>query len=96
MFSVRPRQVAVRLPVAWWLFLTLRIKVIGEYIMNQEKRWITESLERKAFEDIIRKAFNKYKDNLMCSQETMNNIIIDVTREIREQLQGLKRDYLKK
>lgn len=64
--------------------------------MNQEKRWITESLERKAFEDIIRKAFNKYKDNLMCSQETMNNIIIDVTREIREQLQGLKRDYLKK
>ena len=48
MFSVRPRQVAVRLPVAWWLFLTLRIKVIGEYIMNQEKRWITESLERKA------------------------------------------------
>jgi len=64
--------------------------------MDQEKRWITESLERKAFEDIIRKTFNRYRDNLMCSQETMDNIIGEATREIREQLQGLKREYLKK
>lgn len=64
--------------------------------MDQEKRWITENLERKAFEDIIRKTFTKYKDNMMCSQDTMDNIIVEATREIREQLQGLKREYLKK
>lgn len=64
--------------------------------MDQEKRWITEDLERKAFEDIIRKTFEKYKDNLMCSQDTMDDIIVDATREIREQLQGLKRNYIKK
>lgn len=65
-------------------------------MMDQEKRWITEVLERKAFEDIIRKTFTKYKDNLMCSQETMDNIVVEATREIREQLQGIKREYLKK
>lgn len=65
-------------------------------MMDQEKRWINEDLERKAFEEIIRKTFTKYKDNLMCSQETMDDIIVDATREIREQLQGIKREYLKK
>ena len=64
--------------------------------MDQAKRWINEDLERKAFEDIIRKTFTKYKDNLMCSQETMDDIIVEVSREIREQLQGIKREYLKK
>jgi GH35 family endo-1,4-beta-xylanase len=64
--------------------------------MEEEKRWITEKLARKAFEDIIRTTFEKYKDNLMCSQDTMDDIIVDATQEIREQLQGLKRDYIKK
>jgi hypothetical protein len=64
--------------------------------MDNEKRWITEDLERKAFEDIIRKTFEKYKDNLMCSRDTMDDIIVDATREIREQLQGLKRNYIEK
>lgn len=64
--------------------------------MVEEKRWITDNLERKAFEDIIRKTFEKYKDNLMCSQDTMDDIIVDATKEIREQLQGLNRDYIKK
>ena len=64
--------------------------------MDQEKRWITEDLERKAFEDIIRTTFNKYRDNLMCSQDTMDDIIVDASQEIRKQLQGLKREYLKK
>jgi len=62
----------------------------------EEKRWITEDLERRAFEDIIRKTFEKYKDNLMCSQDTMDEIIVDATKDIREQLQGLKRNYIKK
>ena len=64
--------------------------------MAEEKRWITENLERKAFEDIIRTTFNKYRDNLMCSQDTMDDIIVDATREIRAQLTGLKRNYIKK
>lgn len=67
-----------------------------EYMMDEDKRWITENLERKAFEDIIRDTFNKYKDNLMCSQETMDDIIVEATQEIREQLHGLKRKYLTK
>jgi len=59
--------------------------------MNKEKRWITPFLERKAFEDIIRKTFLRYKDNLMCSPATMEDIIKDVTKDIRAQLQGLTR-----
>jgi len=59
--------------------------------MNKEKRWITPFLERRAFEDIIRKTFHRYKDNLMCSADTMEDIINDVTKDIREQLQGLTR-----
>ena len=65
-------------------------------MMDQAKRWINENLKRMAFEDIIRKTFTKFKDNLMCSQETMDEIIVDVSREIREQLQGIKREYLEK
>ncbi len=59
--------------------------------MEKQKRMITPFLERKAFEEIIKKTFYKYKDNLMCSEEIMNQIIKDSTNEIREQLQGLSR-----
>jgi len=65
-------------------------------MMDKDKRWINEYLERKAFEKIIHQALNKYKDNLMCSQDTIDDIVKDVTHEIREQLQGLSREYLKK
>jgi hypothetical protein len=64
--------------------------------MSHEKRWITSELQREAFEDIIRKIFLKYKDNMMCSDETIEEIISDATRDIRGQLQGLKREYLTK
>jgi hypothetical protein len=60
--------------------------------MEKQKRMVTPSLERKAFEEIIKRTFNKYKDNLMCSEEIMNQIIKDSTNEIREQLQGLSRE----
>jgi hypothetical protein len=60
--------------------------------MEKQKRMITPFLERKAFEDIIKKTFNKYKDNLMCSEEILNQIIKDTTNEIRGQLQGLSRE----
>ena len=64
--------------------------------MDREKRFINEYLERKAFEDIIKNTFQKYRDNLMCSQEIMDSIINDATKEIREQLQGMTRKYIKK
>jgi hypothetical protein len=57
--------------------------------MEKRKRMVTPFLERKAFEDIIKRTFMKYKDNLMCSEEIMNQIIKDSTIEIRAQLQGL-------
>jgi len=59
--------------------------------MNKDKRMITPFLERKAFEDIIRKTFQRYKDNLMCSQDTMEDIVREASKEIREQLQGVSR-----
>ena len=52
--------------------------------------------DNKAFEEIISQAFQHYKDNLMCSQETMNQIIQEVTQEIRKQLSGITREYLVK
>ena len=64
--------------------------------MEHSKRWITEYLERKAFEEIIRQTFSRYKDNLMCSQDTMDKIISDVTKEIRDQLQGTSKEYITK
>ena len=64
--------------------------------MTQSKRWITNYLERKAFEDIIRQTFLRYRDNMMCSQDTLEKIITGVTKEIREQLQGITRDYITK
>ena len=64
--------------------------------MDKNKRWITVDLERKAFEEIIRQTFTRYKDNLMCSQDTIDSIIADATKEIRKQLQGISREYLTK
>ncbi|TFG95198.1 MAG: hypothetical protein E4H13_13740 [Calditrichales bacterium] len=64
--------------------------------MSKDKRWINNNLERKAFEEIIRTTFQRYKDNMMCSQDTVNQIVLDVTRDIRSQLQGISREYLTK
>ncbi len=63
--------------------------------MDKSKRWITQSLERKAFEDIISTTFQRYKDNLMCSQTILDEIIQHVTKDIRDQLQGLSREARK-
>ena len=59
--------------------------------MDKTKRWITPGLERKAFEEIITRTFQRYKDNLMCSNAILEEIIRRVTNDIREQLQGLSR-----
>ena len=64
--------------------------------MSNLKRFITEELERKAFEDIVRNVIMKYKDNVMCSGEIMETIITESTKEIREQLTGLSRKYIEK
>ncbi len=59
--------------------------------MDKNKRWVTPSLERVAFEDIISGTFRRYKDNLMCSDAILEEIIEKATKDIREQLQGLSR-----
>lgn len=59
--------------------------------MDKTKRMITDTLERKDFESVIRNVFSKYKDNMMCSNDTMEDIIKDASKEIRDQLQGLSR-----
>ena len=59
--------------------------------MDNTKRMITDTLERKDFESVIRNVFSKYKDNMMCSSDTMEDIIKDASKEIRDQLQGLSR-----
>ena len=65
-------------------------------MMDKPKRMITEELERKAFEDIIHAVFSKYRDNLMCSQSILDSIIKEATIQIRQQLQGVTRDYILK
>jgi len=59
--------------------------------MSKQKRFITPHIERKAFEEIISNTFSKYKDNLMCSETILREIIKDATKSIREQIQGLSR-----
>ena len=59
--------------------------------MEKQKRWITPNIERKAFEEIISSTFKKYRDNLMCSEPILEEIIHEVSKSVREQLQGLSR-----
>ena len=59
--------------------------------MDKSKRWVTSSLKRIAFEDIISSTFQRYKDNLMCSDAILEEIIEKAIKDIREQLQGLSR-----
>lgn len=62
--------------------------------MEKTKRMITETLERLPFERIIKDVFSRYKDNLMCSGDTIESITNDATIRIREQLQGMTRKEL--
>ena len=64
--------------------------------MDNQKRWITETLERLPFEIIIKEIFTRYKDNLMCSKETIDKITQDASKQIREQLQGMSRSKTNK
>ena len=59
--------------------------------MEKQKRFIAPNIERKAFEEIISTTFKKYRDNLMCSEAIMEEIIREVSKSIRDQLQGLSR-----
>ncbi len=69
---------------------------IYEENMNKPVRMITPALERAAFEKIITDVFAKYRDNLMCSQKILDEIVVDASKQVREQLQGLSRTYLTK
>lgn len=52
---------------------------------------ITENLERKTFEEIIKETFARFRDNFLISEEIRDKIITDATKKIREQLQGVSR-----
>ena len=62
--------------------------------MEKTKRMITETLERLPFERIIMEVFSHYRDNLMCSGDTIESITKEATIKIREQLQGMSRNGL--
>ena len=64
--------------------------------MNKPIRMITPTLERAAFEEIIKNVFAKYRDNLMCSQKILDEITTEASKQIREQLQRISRTYLTK
>jgi len=59
-----------------------------------KKRMIDENTERMAFEKVVHDIFQKYRDNIMCSQSILDEITVKVTNEIRQQLKGIKRDYI--
>lgn len=59
--------------------------------MEHQKRWVNETLQRLPFETIIKEIFARYKDNLMCSQDTIDQITKDTSKQIRELLQGMSR-----
>ena len=45
-------------------------------------------------EKIIKDVFARYRDNLMCSGDTIDSITKDATIRIREQLQGMTRNEM--
>ena len=59
-------------------------------VFRRRKHKINAEVERIPFERIVKETFQKYKDNIMCSQETIDNMINDITEKIREQLKEIK------
>lgn len=54
--------------------------------LKKRKHLKNPNVQREPFEKIIKDVFDKYRDNVACSNDIMNNIIEDVTGRIRDQL----------
>ena len=59
--------------------------------MNKIKRMVDKDLERKSFEDLLDITLMRYKDNLICSEETKKILISEMSKLIRQQLKGVHR-----
>ena len=57
--------------------------------MAKTKRMIDSDTERVPFEEIVDATFEKFKDNIMISQDNKKSITKELLKKIREQLKGL-------
>ena len=57
--------------------------------MPKPKRMLDQGTERVPFEDIIDATFEKYKDNIVISQDNKKSISKEMIKKIREQLKGI-------
>jgi hypothetical protein len=55
-------------------------------VFKKRKPLKDNTQKRIPFEHIIHEVFIKYKDNVICSQDTRMEIIKDISKMIREQL----------
>jgi hypothetical protein len=56
--------------------------------MTKPKRMLDENRERIPFESIVDATFEKYKDNIVISQDNKKNIATEMIKKIRAQLKG--------
>jgi hypothetical protein len=57
--------------------------------MTKPKRMLDQNKERIPFESIVEATFDKYKDNIVISQDNKKNIAKEVVNKIRDQLKGV-------
>jgi hypothetical protein len=56
--------------------------------MAKPKRMINQNTERVPFEEIVDSTFEKFKDNIVISQDNKKSITKEMIKKIREQLKG--------
>jgi hypothetical protein len=54
--------------------------------LKKRKQTKNQSIQCEPFEKIIKDVFNKYRDNVACASDVMDEIIDQVTQKIRAQL----------
>ncbi len=54
--------------------------------LKKRKQPKNPSIQREPFEKIIKDVFEKYRDNVACASDVMDEIIDQVTEKIRAQL----------
>ena len=54
--------------------------------LKKRKQPKNPNIQREPFEKIVKDVFGKYRDNVACAEDIMDNIINDVTSKIRDQL----------
>ena len=57
--------------------------------MTKPKRMLDKNTERVPFETIVDSTFEKYKDNIVISQDNKKSITKEMIQKIRDQLRGV-------